>query len=184
MRRTATMRAVSIGTDVAEARQGRAIGAQQEDRLDQIAARLLDRQRRELAVVERAFGHHAVDRQAELLVDLLERELRHGAVAAPFLGEQPSALAMAVSPPLTATYMSASTAMLRGSAQQLRAGGEDEIDAAGEQRLVGAPMRARSRRAGRRRRRSPHLDAGAAPSAGRADASAGTSMTRVVERSG
>jgi hypothetical protein len=35
----------------AEARQRGAIGAQQEDRLDQIAASLLDRQRREAAVV-------------------------------------------------------------------------------------------------------------------------------------
>ena len=45
----------------AEARQRGAEGADQEDRLDQIAARLLDGERRELAVIERAFAHDAVD---------------------------------------------------------------------------------------------------------------------------
>ena len=73
---------------VAEARQGGAVGAQQEDRLDQVAARLLDGERGQLAVVARALGHHAIDGERELLVDLLERELRHVAVAAPPVGQQ------------------------------------------------------------------------------------------------
>ena len=81
--------AVSIGSRGAEARQRRAEGAHQEDRLDQVAARLLDRERRELAVVERAFGHDPVDRKRELLGDLLERELRHRRIAAPLMREQP-----------------------------------------------------------------------------------------------
>ena len=60
----------------AEARQRGAEGAHQEDRLDQVAARLLDRERGEFAVVQRAFGHHAVDAERELLGDLGQRQLR------------------------------------------------------------------------------------------------------------
>ena len=45
----------------AEARQGGAEGAHQEDRLDHVAARLLDGERRKFAVIQRAFGHHAID---------------------------------------------------------------------------------------------------------------------------
>ena len=69
-------------------RQGRAIGTQQEDRLDQIAARLLDGERRQAAIVERALGHHAVDRQRQLLVDLGAAQLGQRRIAAPRLGEQ------------------------------------------------------------------------------------------------
>ena len=50
----------------AEARQRRAERAQQEDRLDQVAARLLDRERGQLAIVERTLGHHPVDCEREL----------------------------------------------------------------------------------------------------------------------
>ena len=53
-----------------EARQGGAVGAQQEDRLDHVAARLLDRERRQLRIVERAFAHHPGDAEAQLLLDL------------------------------------------------------------------------------------------------------------------
>ncbi len=73
---------------VAEAGQGRAIGAQQEDRLDQVAARLLDRQCRKRAVVAGAFGHHAVDREAQLLVDLVEREFGQVTRPAALVGQQ------------------------------------------------------------------------------------------------
>jgi hypothetical protein len=45
----------------AEARQGGAKRADQKDRLDHVAARLLDGERREFAIVQRAFGHHAID---------------------------------------------------------------------------------------------------------------------------
>ncbi len=73
---------------VAEARQRRAIGANQEDRLDHVAARLNDGQRRQFPVVERAFAHHAVDGERQLLDDLVEANRRHGAVAAAAVGEQ------------------------------------------------------------------------------------------------
>ncbi len=73
---------------IAEARQGRAIGAQEEDRLYEVAPRLLDRQRGKVAVVERALGHDAVDGQSELLHDLRECQRRNRAVAAPALVEK------------------------------------------------------------------------------------------------
>ncbi len=72
-----------------EARQRGAEGARQEDRLDQVAARLLDRERRELAVIERALGHDAVDTERELLGYLRQRHLGHIAIAAPLMREQP-----------------------------------------------------------------------------------------------
>src|SRR5262249_16006815 len=65
-----------------------AIGAHQEDRFDQIAARLLDGKCCKTTVVARAFGHHAVDRQPKLLVDLLQREFRQVAVAAALLAQK------------------------------------------------------------------------------------------------
>ena len=51
----------------AEARTGGAKGAQQEDRLDQVAARLLDREGSKRTVIERSLAHHAVDRERKLL---------------------------------------------------------------------------------------------------------------------
>ena len=72
---------------MANTRQRRAIGADQKDRLDQIAARLLDCQRGEVGIVKRAFGHHPVYRQFHLLADLGHRKFRYGWVAAPFLGQ-------------------------------------------------------------------------------------------------
>ncbi len=72
----------------AEAGERGAVGADQEDRLDHVAARLLDGERRELAVVERALAHHPIDRERELLGNLLEAELRHGGIAAARRGEQ------------------------------------------------------------------------------------------------
>ena len=72
----------------AEAGERGAVGADQENRLDHVAARLFDGERRELAVVERALAHHPVDRERELLGNLREAELRHGGIAAARLGEQ------------------------------------------------------------------------------------------------
>ena len=72
---------------VGEAGQGGAIGAQQERGLDQVALRLLDRQRGEFTVVQRPLGHHPVDRATELLLDLGDGERRHGGIAPAFLGE-------------------------------------------------------------------------------------------------
>ena len=72
----------------AEARQGRAIGAQQEDRLDEVAARLLDGKRCEAAVVAGALGHHAIDGESQLLVDLFQRKLGDVAIAAALVGQE------------------------------------------------------------------------------------------------
>ncbi len=72
----------------AEPRQGGAERAEQKDGLDEIAARLLDRQRRKLAIVKRAFVHHSVDCERELLFDLRERQLRNGPVSAPHFRKQ------------------------------------------------------------------------------------------------
>jgi hypothetical protein len=72
----------------AEAGQRGAVGADQENRLDHVAARLLDGERRELAVVERALAHYPIDRERELPGNLLEAELRHGGIAAARRGEQ------------------------------------------------------------------------------------------------
>ena len=72
----------------AEARQRRAEGAHQEDRLDQVAARLLDGERRQFAVVERALAHDAVDGERKLLGDLGQRQFGHVAVAAPLMRQQ------------------------------------------------------------------------------------------------
>ena len=60
-----------------------AVGAQQEDRLHQVAAGLFDRQRRQLAVVNAAFGHHPIHRQPQLLFNLLTAQLRLIRVAPP-----------------------------------------------------------------------------------------------------
>src|SRR6516162_25689 len=72
----------------AQARARGAKRAQEKDRFDQVSARLLDGERRQLAVVQRALGHHAVDRERELLRYLLERNLGNAAIAAPHVREQ------------------------------------------------------------------------------------------------
>src|SRR5205823_14173959 len=72
----------------AKARQRGAEGAHQEDGLDQVAARLLDGQRRQFAVVQRAFGHDTVDAERKLLGDLGQRQFGNVAVAAPFMRQQ------------------------------------------------------------------------------------------------
>src|SRR5215831_18330181 len=72
-----------------EAAQGGAERAQQERGFDQIALRLLDRERGEIAIVERSLAHHAIDAEAELLANLRRRELGDRRIASPLLGEQP-----------------------------------------------------------------------------------------------
>ncbi len=72
----------------AETGERGAVGADEEDRLDHVAARLLDGERGKLAVIERALAHHPVDCERELLGNLLEAELRHGGIAAARCGEQ------------------------------------------------------------------------------------------------
>jgi hypothetical protein len=72
-----------------EPRQRGAEGADQEDRLDHVASRLLDGERRKLPVIERALAHDAVDGKAKLLGDLGKRHLRHIAIATALMREQP-----------------------------------------------------------------------------------------------
>ena len=72
----------------AEARQRRAIGPHQEGRLDRIALRLLQRQRREIGIVERALVHDAAAGETHLLADLRDGELRHAFVAATRFGDE------------------------------------------------------------------------------------------------
>src|SRR4029453_10555008 len=72
----------------AEARQGRSEGADQEDGLDHVAARLLQRQRRQLAVIERSLRHDPIDAEAELLGYLREREFGNVTIAAALMRQQ------------------------------------------------------------------------------------------------
>ncbi len=66
-------------------RQGGAVGAQQENGFDVIAAGLLQRQRRQFAVGDAAFGHHPVHRQAELFAYLLDAQFGKPSIAPSFL---------------------------------------------------------------------------------------------------
>ena len=72
----------------AETRQRRAIGAHQEGGLDDVALRLLQRERGEVLVVERALVHHAGAGQSLLLADLGDGDFRHGRIAAARLGDE------------------------------------------------------------------------------------------------
>src|SRR5215475_4023898 len=71
----------------AETWKGRAIGTQQEDRLDQVAARLLDSKCGKIWIVDGALAHDAVDGEGELLANLRGRQLGHVKRAAPLFGE-------------------------------------------------------------------------------------------------
>ena len=68
--------------------QGGAIGTDQKDCLDQVAACLLDRQRSKIGIIKRAFRHHAVHGQSKLLADLRDRQFLNRRVA-PSLFRQP-----------------------------------------------------------------------------------------------
>ena len=68
-------------------RQRGAIGADEKHRLNQIAARLLDRKRRQIGIVKRTFCHHPVYSQCHLLTDLRDTQFRHRHITAPFLGQ-------------------------------------------------------------------------------------------------
>ena len=76
------------GLGITETRQRRAVGAEQEDRLDKIASRLLHGERCKLRIVEGALAHGAIDREGELIADLLGRDLGHAQITAPLPGEQ------------------------------------------------------------------------------------------------
>src|SRR6516165_5866094 len=71
----------------AETWQGRAIGTQQEDCLDQVATRLLDGKCGKIWIVDGALTHHAVDGEGELLTNLRGRQLGHVKGTAPLFGE-------------------------------------------------------------------------------------------------
>jgi len=89
--RNATVHAHRIGIQglgVAKAGQCGAIGAQQKNRLEHVASGLADRHRSQLLVVQRTFLHHACNAQAQLLANLIQRELGCGQIAATRLGEQ------------------------------------------------------------------------------------------------
>lgn len=66
-------------------RQGGAVGAQQEDRFDVIAAGLFERQRRQFAVGDAALGHHPVHRQIELFAYLVNAQFGKPSIAPSFL---------------------------------------------------------------------------------------------------
>lgn len=103
-----------------ETGQGRAIGPDQECRLDQIAARLLDGEGRQIAIEDRPLRHDPVDRQFHLLPDLGDGQFRHLGVAPAILGHQAMGVIDSAFAPFTATYMaqfsSAEIRMLRGNA--------------------------------------------------------------------
>src|SRR5229473_2637765 len=73
----------------AEAWQGGAERTDQKDRLDHVAARLLDGERREFAIIERAFSHDAIDGETKLPGDLRERNFGNSVVTAPLMRQQP-----------------------------------------------------------------------------------------------
>ncbi len=66
-----------------EAGQGGAVGAYQKDRLYHIAARLFEGQRRQIGIVQRAFGHHPIHSQRQLFADLRNLQLWHSPIPAP-----------------------------------------------------------------------------------------------------
>ncbi len=131
----------------AEARQGGAEGADEEGRLHEIAARLLDGQRREVAVIERALGHDAVDGEGQLLADLGGCDFRHRRIAAAVVGEEPVGIVDGAFATLDGHIHGSG---LHGDAGGARQGGdalgtgEDEVDAAREEGVVGGKARAMS----------------------------------------
>ena len=67
---------------IAKTRQGCAVGAHQKDCLDQIAARLTNSKCRQFAIIERTFGHDAINRQRQLFGNLVETQSRNRTIAA------------------------------------------------------------------------------------------------------
>ncbi len=175
------------GLGGAEARQGGAEGAHEERRLDEIAARLLDGQGREVAVVERALGHDAVDGERQLLADLGGRDFGDGRIAAAVVGEEPVGIVDGAFATLDGDVHGSG---LHGDAGGARQGcdalgtGEDEVDAAREESVVGGKAR------GDVGGKAGHRKMGMAGNAGPASFSAvplvrdATCRISVVERSG
>ena len=172
MRRSQAIVPVSTGTDAAEARQGGAIGADQEDRLDQIAARLLDRQRGKVGIVKRPLGHHPVDGQRQLLADLRDGQLRNARIAAPFLGQPGMGVVDGLLAPLDGHIHQDIRRAARQAGEPVAAG-EQVIEAQRKQPRIGLEWRglgqgqrrgvpdagAAKRGAGRAKRRPPRRSA-------------------------
>ncbi len=171
----------------AEARQGGAEGADEEGGLDEIAARLLDGQRRKVAIIERALGHDAVDGEGQLLADLGGRDFRHRRIAAAVVGEEPVGIVDGAFATLDGHIHGSG---LHGDAGGPRQGsdalgtGEDEVDAARKEGVVGGKAR------GDVGGKAGHGEMGMAGNAGPASFSAAplvrdaTCRMSVVERSG
>ena len=73
----------------AEAGQGRPEGADQESRLDHVAAGLFNRQRCKFRVEERSFRHDPGGGQLQLLRNLVQCQIGDRLIAAPDLGKPP-----------------------------------------------------------------------------------------------
>ena len=69
-------------------RKGGTIGTQEEDRFQQISAGLFDSQGSQLAVIEGALGHHPFHGQIQLLLNLLQGQIRDRPASAPFFGQE------------------------------------------------------------------------------------------------
>ena len=159
-RRDAALDQHRAGVDrprIAEARQRRAIGAHQEDRLDQVAARLHDGERGELAVVERALGHDAVDARAPSCSTIWSsRSAGTRAVAAAAVGEQPVGIGdggfaaldgdIHVRPPSMMRVVRGRQTMLAGAAEDA---GRRRAERARGSRSTARRNRARQRRPAR-----------------------------------
>ncbi|MNI16989.1 hypothetical protein D3C73_703450 [compost metagenome] len=78
---------------IAEPGQGGAIGAQQEDRLDQVAARLAHGKRCKRTVIKRGLRHHPIDGKAELFGNLVDRDGGERTIATASVGEKPVSVA-------------------------------------------------------------------------------------------
>jgi hypothetical protein len=89
--RHATVHAHRIGIQrlgVTKAGQRGAIGAQQKNRLEHVTGGLAHRHRGQLLVVQRTFLHDAGNAQAQLLANLIQRQLGCGWIATTRFGEQ------------------------------------------------------------------------------------------------
>ncbi len=131
------------GLAMGEAGQGGAVGAEQEGGFDQVALGLQDGPGCELAVVAGALAHYAVDRTAELRLDLIGRDGGQGRVATA-LGGEPGV--GGVDCPFTAFYgnVGHGSGLLDGECAgeggEAVAGAENEVDATGEAGVVGGPL--------------------------------------------
>ncbi len=153
------------GARIAEARQGGAVGAQKEDRLDHVAARLLHSKRCKPRIVKRAFGHDAVDGERKLAGDLFERDGGHIAVAAATVGQKPMRVLDGGFAALDG-YIHGSGLLIgdaggTGQGREALAADQDQVDPAWETGVVLRPLSGEMARQRMRRKARFALDAGA-----------------------